>query len=304
MSTLQSVSINSPIGRLEECAQFTIETSQESFTLFGAMIPNREQTFSCWVRSDADGSLIFNGTTVTTATDWKEQKITFTPTTDDFVISFASTGTYYIYHAQIELGNKNTDWTLAHEDLTDATDKAQAAADHAQADTNNVAGRVTITESMIQQLSDTIATLITDKNGMSLMTQTSTGWTFSIGTMQTSIGELSDELGDLSDALNGTDKTVEEVLRPSIDRWNETNERVRIGTYEGEPCIELGEGDSDFKLLVTNTRIMFMVGSDVPTYIDHESMYTKKINVTEELRQAGYVWAGRANGNYGLQWKG
>jgi len=81
-------------------------------------------------------------------------------------------------------------------------------------------------------------------------------------------------------------------------------EYVKIGTYEDEPCIELGEKDSDFKLLITNTRILFMEGTSVPAYINNQSLYISKAVVEEELQQGGFVWKVRSNGNLGLVWKG
>ena len=74
--------------------------------------------------------------------------------------------------------------------------------------------------------------------------------------------------------------------------------------YEDEPCIELGESDSDFKLLITNTRIMFREGPDTPTYINTSGLVTKNIEVEEEVRQGGFVWRIHGNGNLGLIWKG
>lgn len=81
-------------------------------------------------------------------------------------------------------------------------------------------------------------------------------------------------------------------------------EYVKIGTYEGEPCIELGELDSDFKLVITNTRIMFMEGTSVPAYISNQSLFIKKAVIEEELQQGGFIWKARSNGNLGLVWKG
>lgn len=81
-------------------------------------------------------------------------------------------------------------------------------------------------------------------------------------------------------------------------------EYVKIGTYEDEPCIELGELDSDFKLVITNTRIMFMEGTSVPAYISNQSLFIKKAVIEEELQQGGFMWKARSNGNLGLVWKG
>lgn len=90
----------------------------------------------------------------------------------------------------------------------------------------------------------------------------------------------------------------------SIADLGRIGDYIHIGTYEGEPCIELGETDSDFRLIITNTRIMFMEGSDVPAYINNQSLHIKKAVIEEELQQGSFVWKIRDNGNMGLVWKG
>lgn len=79
---------------------------------------------------------------------------------------------------------------------------------------------------------------------------------------------------------------------------------VHIGKFEGEPCILLGETDSNFKLVITNTRIIFMEGTDTPAYINNKSLHIKKAVVEEELQQGNFVWTVRQNGNMGLVWRG
>lgn len=81
-------------------------------------------------------------------------------------------------------------------------------------------------------------------------------------------------------------------------------EYVKIGTYEDEPCIELGELDSDFKLVITNTKILFMEGTSVPAYISNQSLFIRKAVIEEELQQGEFIWKARSNGNLGLIWKG
>jgi hypothetical protein len=90
----------------------------------------------------------------------------------------------------------------------------------------------------------------------------------------------------------------------SLEDLGQLGNYIHVGTYEGEPCIELGESDSDFKLLITNTRIMFREGTGTPAYFTNQSMHIKKAVVEEELQQGGFVWKVRANGNLGLVWKG
>lgn len=92
-------------------------------------------------------------------------------------------------------------------------------------------------------------------------------------------------------------------------------EHVKIGTIiddetgDEKPCVELSEGDTDFKQVITNTKTMFMDGSRIGTEIDSEGVHTDNLTVDKEIRhnnidQTGsFVWAFRSNGNYGLSWK-
>lgn len=97
-------------------------------------------------------------------------------------------------------------------------------------------------------------------------------------------------------ALNGKQYSVADL--------GHIGEYVHVGTYEDEPCIELGESDSDFKLVITNTRILFMEGSTVPAYITNQSLHITKAVIEEEIQQGEFVWKVRPNGNMGLVWKG
>lgn len=92
----------------------------------------------------------------------------------------------------------------------------------------------------------------------------------------------------------------------SVTNWNNTNMSAfyAVSGSNIEPCIELGEADSDFKLMITNTRIMFREGSKIPTYINTRGLVTKNIEVEEEFCHSGFVWVKRTNGNYGLSWRG
>lgn len=180
---------------------------------------------------------------------------------------------------------------------------AQAAADGAQGTATSAEERATSAESLIQLLTESLSTLVTDTNGQSLMTQTENGWTFSTEELQRIVDTTSENLDALTNEV-GDVSSIVSILRQSVDDLGILSEYINIGTYEGEPCIELGESDSDFKLLITNTRIMFREGSGVPAYFNNQSMYIKKAVVEEELRQGEFIWKARSNGNLGLIWKG
>lgn len=158
-------------------------------------------------------------------------------------------------------------------------------------------------ESLIKQLADNISMLVTDGNGSSLMTQTEGGWIFSTSELQNAIDSTSEGLDELVNKFGDTSNTVE-VLRQAVDDLGVLSDYIVIGTYEDEPCIELGETDSEFKLRITNTKVVYTEGSAVLAYFTNQSMYIKNAVIEEELQQGGFVWKVRKNGNMGLVWKG
>lgn len=175
-------------------------------------------------------------------------------------------------------------------------DRAQATADSAQES-------VVAAESLIRQLADNISMLVTDGNGTSLMTQTEDGWVFSTSELQKSVDATSEGLDALVNDLGSTNSIVG-VLQQAVDDLGILTDYIAIGTYEDQPCIELGESDSEFKLRITNTKVVFMEGSSVLAYFTNQSMHIKKAVIEEELQQGGFVWKVRSNGNMGLVWKG
>lgn len=206
--------------------------------------------------------------------------------------------TIYLANVKLELGNVVTDWTPAPGDMATSNDLSSV-----QSDVNSTETRVSSAETLIQQLSYSISMLVTDGNGQSLMTQTDDGWTFSTSEIQNMVDTTSENLDVLTNEVGDINSAVG-ILQQAVDDLGILNEYVKITTYEDEPCIELGETDSDFKLLITNTRIMFMEGTDVPAYITNQSLHIKKAVIEEELQQGEFVWKARSNGNLGLIWKG
>lgn len=81
-------------------------------------------------------------------------------------------------------------------------------------------------------------------------------------------------------------------------------DRIKMGSYtdpdtgETKPSIELDEEFGEDKLQLTNETMVFTSGETEGTKI------TKDKISTETVEQKGWVWEPRANGNYGLVWKG
>ena len=187
----------------------------------------------------------------------------------------------------------------SYEAAKDAWIKAQMA-DERVDETND---RVNQAESIIQQLNNCISMLVTDGNGGSLMTQTEYGWTFNMQKTNDAMSNLSSSLSELQNTTGNTQSTVN-VLQKTLTDHGQILEYVNISTYEGEPCIELGENHSDFKLRITNTRIMFLSGSNIPTYINTNGLVTQNIEVTGEIVHGGYTMMNTSDGGWGLIWKG
>lgn len=217
----------------------------------------------------------------------------------NFVKFFKDTdGTYKLTISanSILFGANNDNIEQAFEDVHTEVGGVSSALENTQT-------QVSSAESLIEALSESISMLVTDGSGASLMTQTENGWTFNTAEMQDLVNRTSEGLNDLTHDLGDVNNTVD-ILRQAVDDLGIIAEYVKIGTYEDEPCIELGEADSDFKLLITNTRILFMEGTGVPAYFTNQSMHIKKAVIEEELQQGGFMWKIRSNGNLGLVWKG
>ena len=211
---------------------------------------------------------------------------------------------------KFERGSNATAWCPALEELSTKYSTIEQNVNGLTSTVANHESTITETEvqlsaaqTVINQLSDAVSMLVTDSSGSSLMTQTEDGWTFSTAKMQSQLDDASTALDALVDQCGNTDAAVE-VLQHAVSDLGVMADYIKIGTYEDEPCIELGEGDSNFKLLITNTRIMFMDGSDIPAYINNKSLYIKKAVIEEELQQGGYSWVTRSNGHLSLVWKG
>ena len=106
--------------------------------------------------------------------------------------------------------------------------------------------------------------------------------------------------------LGGSDSTLEDAIgsvEKNINYLAEKTEYISVGTDDdGNPYIELGKKDSDFKLRITNEKLEFYDGSRAPAYISNQKLMIRKAEVIDELRFGNFVWAKRPNGNMGLTW--
>lgn len=210
---------------------------------------------------------------------------------------------------KMEKGNKATDWTPAPEDMatSEEVDNARSSANEAYKTAVDASGRVTVAESAIQLLSDSIASLVTDENGTSLMTQTANGWTFNMSAINETLNSASETLNDLAGKVDGVDNIVDRLDTLVNDLSKKTAYIIMATDETGSPCIELGKSDNDFKVRITNTSVDFMEGSSRIAYVSNRSLYIEKAIIKDELQigeGTGFIWKRRSNGNLGLRWIG
>lgn len=218
-----------------------------------------------------------------------------------------ASGQIYIYHPKLEKGTKPTDWTPAPEDTQDAVNNAQTVADTAQNTADAAQEAVNQANLMIDSINASIASLVTDENGSSLMTQTSDGWTFNIGSLQSDVennaNKINEVIGDMSEVNN--------LAQQTNDLANDIAEKTAYMTVtqdeSGDPALTLGRVDSQFRIRITNTSIDFLEGTQRIAYITNRQLYIQSSVVTDEMKigaTSGYVWKKRGNNHMGLRWVG
>ena len=224
-------------------------------------------------------------------------------------ILLGKNGVWKVSQIKLEKGNKATDWTPSPEDMATAeeVENAQTSADKAQSTADSTESRVTVAESTIQQLSDSISSLVVDENGESMMTQTSDGWRFDMGSINSQLNDAKDQLNNLAGTVNQVDETIGNLNDLANDLSEKTAYITMTTDDSGKPCIELGKSDNDFKVRITNTSIDFMEGSSRIAYLSNRSLYIETAIIKNELQigeGTGYVWKKRSNNHMGLRWLG
>lgn len=153
------------------------------------------------------------------------------------------------------------------------------------------------TTSSIDFIKNALSTLITDEHGQSLMKQTSDGWVFEMKSIIETLQSNSEKVTELESSVTET-KNDAENTETMVKQLVEKTTYISMGeTAEGEACIILGSQDSDFKLIITQTKILFMEGSESPAYITNKTLVITRAYVKEQLQIGTMAWVKRANGH-------
>lgn len=244
--------------------------------------------------------------------DWERISITgevekYTNITLAYLFAFDKPATFIAPY--MDNSDVVNDWSPAKEDM--ATHKevidAKDAADTANNGVSGLTTRVEDAESIIDQLSDAIVKMVTDKNGSSLMTQTSTGWTFNMGTYKDQISEALKKLTSAEGKLTAAEQRLNNFDRLTKD-LNDKTAYINVTTNaQKQPVLELGKAGDAFKICISNTSVDYMDGSTRVAYVSNRQLFIETATVKNELKIGepdGFIWKKRANGNLGLRWTG
>lgn len=152
------------------------------------------------------------------------------------------------------------------------------------------------TTSSIELIKNALSTLITDENGQSMMKQTTDGWVFEMKNILETLTSNSEKVSELEGDSNKAKSDIEN-MDTLIKQLEEKTTYIRMGSLNGEACIELGSEDSDFRLVITQTKIMFMEGNEAPAYMSNKTMVITKAYIKEQLQIGTMALVKRANGH-------
>ena len=150
-------------------------------------------------------------------------------------------------------------------------------------------------KALLELMESRISTLIKDANGQSMMVQTADGWEFSMQSILETLSTNSTKVDELEQSASQTESSIGQVQGVVAELEKKTT-RIRAGTLDnGEPYIELGAEESDFRLIITNTKILFMEGTEYPAYMTNKTMVIGKANIEKQLQVGSLSWVKRAN---------
>lgn len=233
----------------------------------------------------------------------------FTATSDGTFTSgyvlLGKNGVLKVSQIKLEYGNKATDWTPAPEDVQQGIDDAQSSADEAYENSSENEERISAAELDIDSINASIATLVTDENGTSLMHQEGNGWRFDISAITGAIEDAKNVVEGMTGTVDNLDHIVSN-LDSLIDDISKKTAYIILATdSKGNPCIELGKEGEAFKTRITNTSMDFMEGSSRIAYVSNKTLYIEKAIIKNELQigdTGGFVLKTRSNGNMGIRW--
>lgn len=211
----------------------------------------------------------------------------------NFAVPVAGNGFDIVYwHPKIEIGNKVTDWSPAPEDMATADELSEV-----DTTANDAKTKAESAQSAIAQLSDSFNVLVSNNESGSFLKQDASGnWYFTSAETEAEMAKIAEALATLDGA---TEATLDEI-KAQLNELSKLSNYIRLSTDGEQPSIELGQKDSDYRIVITNTDIKYYFGSIELAVFDPEGLKADKVIVRKELNAVGVVFRKKSNGYVGV----
>lgn len=205
-----------------------------------------------------------------------------------------SNGSLKYRHPKLEIGDKVSDYSLAPEDLISSIEDVQ----------NNVDKNYEQSVADLKVLQDRINSIVvTDESGSQVI-QTADGVRWNLTQMQQGVNDALDNAAAANENAENAQTSADQLKDQVNDITQKTAYMEIVQQEDGNPCLELGSSDNDFKVRLTNTSLGFYQGTLRVAYISNQALYIETAIIKSSLQfgeTAGFVWRLRENGNFGLQ---
>ena len=234
------------------------------------------------VKDDSENNVALAYATINSK-DWKLYSTTFVVRTKKVTpkvcfLTRQDSATIYIKKIKLELGNKNTDWTPAPEDVDNAINEERTTRQSAiETKANEITSKVSetyVSNSAFEHYQNTVS---------SQFTQTKKDFTWSINE---SVKYAKNEMNGQIDSVNGR-----------VDGLKQTTDNVNNYMSFDNDGLTLGKSDSAFKTKITNQEWSIQKNGAKVTYINDQTMYITDGQFTQSLKIGNFGFVPRANGS-------
>ena len=215
--------------------------------------------------------------------DWKLYSTTFVvgikkDTPKVCFLTRQDSATIYIKKIKLELGNKNTDWTPAPEDVDEAINTERTERQSAiETKANEITSKVSetyVSNSALNHYKEEVSTQFS---------QTKSDFTWSINR---SVADAKNEMNGQISSVNGR-----------LDGLKQTADNVNSYMSFDNDALTLGKSDSAFKTKITNQEWSIQKNGAKVTYINDQTMYITDGQFTQSLKVGSFGFVPRANGS-------
>lgn len=281
MNTISAHSLTNPFGETSECARFVIDDTTDAFVLSSVATVGEQHTFSFWLRSEAAGNVSVADTNFVSSGAWQKHKVTFVAANANLLLTFGAVGTYYLYHAQLELGNMATDWSPAPEDMATGDDLSSNVEALGKTIIEQAAKIKTENDKLL--LSALEKYVVSDGEDYSALKEAISDLQLSSSGLLASITQAQKDIHAVDDDLQAKFNEISLIFSITIDG-------VTIGRTESPYKLFLD--DNEFSMQINGNRVLWFEITE-----NEKSANIPELNVTEKFTIFGLVGIKDQNGN-------